>query len=371
MRDPPAGILLPAGEFTLKNGKNTSHNKKKKKGLSQKNRIKAAYLLLTSIILFVVLLLIVIPGQKSEQEYGTEEEAYLREGTQEAEETDEERPFEQEPAEEISKEERSTEEKPTEEELTEEELTEEEPAEKGEPLTEQRPPPKYLYLVIDDVGYSLDQLDIFLELPVPITFAVLPRIEHTETAYRRIIESGREVILHQPIEPVGDQNPGPGALYVDMRPEDIQRTVRDNLAQLPDAVGMNNHMGSRGTADSVLMKSTLEQMQRMDPKLFFLDSRTTSESVAEQVAESLRLPNSRRNVFLDNESNRDAIEAALEEALTTADEQGYVVMIGHVWCAELAATLALWYSEIEERGYEFAYMSSHFSEEVAHACAGN
>jgi hypothetical protein len=156
-----------------------------------------------------------------------------------------------------------------------------------------------------------------------------------------------------------------------MQPQDIQRTVMDNLSQLPEAVGMNNHMGSKGTADFTLMKSTLEQMRRMNPKLFFLDSRTTSESVAEKVADDLLLPNTRRHVFLDNESSMEAIEASMEAALKTADEQGYVVMIGHVWCEELAAALALWYAEIEERGYEFAYMSSHFSEEVAHAGSGS
>jgi hypothetical protein len=344
VRDPSAGLLLPAGESPLKNGKNTSNSNKKKKGLSQKNRIKAAYILLATIIVLVSLLLLVIPHQRTDRGRLSGEKQYVREDAP-----------------------RIDEEKPAEEKTTEEEKT----AEEEKPAAELKPPPKYLYLVIDDVGYSIEQLDSFLEIPVPMTFAILPSLEHTESAYRRILASGNEVMLHQPIEPLGDQNPGPGALYVNMQPQDIQRTVMDNLSQLPEAVGMNNHMGSKGTADFTLMKSTLEQMRRMNPKLFFLDSRTTSESVAEKVADDLLLPNTRRHVFLDNESSMEAIEASMEAALKTADEQGYVVMIGHVWCEELAAALALWYAEIEERGYEFAYMSSHFSEEVAHAGSGS
>lgn len=358
MRDPPAGLLLPAGESPLKNGKNTSNNKKTKKPLSQKNRIRAAYILLAGIVLLVSLLLLVIPRQGKDLAGQESVEPYVQ---KEASGIDEETADKVKPAGE----------KPEEVKPAYEEQSEETTDQEDKSAAEVGTAPKYLYLVIDDVGYSIEQLDSFLAIPVPMTFAILPGLESTESAYRKIMDSGGEVMLHQPIEPVGDQDPGPGALYVNMQPQEIQRTVMDNLSQLPDAVGMNNHMGSKGTADFELMKSTLEQLYRVNPKLFFLDSRTTSQSVAEKVAESLQLPSTRRHVFLDNESSREAIEASLEEALETADEQGYVVMIGHVWCEELAATLALWYAEIEERGYEFAYMSSHFTEEVAHAGDGS
>lgn len=240
------------------------------------------------------------------------------------------------------------------------------------PLSNIEPAPAgggILYLVIDDVGYNLEQLNNYLELPFPMTFALLPGLEHSRTAQDRIAASGAEMLLHQPIEPLGDQDPGPGALYVGMQPEEMRCIINRNLEQLPKVIGVNNHMGSRGTADPQLMQALFSVLKGRN--LFFLDSRTTAETVAPAVARETGLPFSQRNVFLDNIEERIEIERALAAALEISRAQGYAVMIGHVWSRELASTLALWYAEIQERGYRFARLSTFFAEEHVHAGNGN
>ncbi len=224
-------------------------------------------------------------------------------------------------------------------------------------------------MVIDDVGYNLEQLNTYLQLPIPMTFALLPGLEYSRAAQDRIAAEGAEMILHQPIEPVGDQDPGPGALYVGMPPEEMRRIINRNLEQLPKVIGVNNHMGSRGTADTQLMQALFSVLKGRN--LFFLDSRTTAETVAPAVARQTGLQFSQRNVFLDNIEEQIEIEKALASALEVSRAQGYAVMIGHVWSRELASTLALWYAEIEERGYRFARISSFFAEEHVHAGNGN
>jgi len=226
-----------------------------------------------------------------------------------------------------------------------------------------------LYLVIDDVGYNLEQLDNYLDLPIPMTFALLPGLEFSRAAQEQIARSGEEMILHQPIEPLGDEDPGPGALYVGMQPEEMRKIVNKNLDQLPQVIGVNNHMGSKGTANPELMEALFSVLKGR--QLYFLDSRTTAETVGNAVAEKLGLPFSERNVFLDNIEDSAEIELALSRALELAHSQGYAVMIGHVWSRELASTLSLWYGKIENRGYEFVHLSSFFAEEHVHAGNGN
>jgi len=296
--------------------------KKRKSGISQKSRTNIALVLLLTITILFLLLLIVIPEEKEIAEH-TEK-------------------IESEPQQEV-------------------------PADREEPEAFHG----YMYLVIDDVGYNLEQLDRFLDLPVPITYAILPKLEYTDAAYQKILASGNEVILHQPMEPVGNQNPGPGALYIDMPAEIVRSTISENLMQMPEAVGVNNHMGSLATADKRLMEDMLGEIHGKNPELFFLDSRTTAESVAEDIADHVHIPHSRRNIFLDNISTAEAISTALEEAMEMVEAEGYTIMIGHVWSEELAATLALWYADMEERGYKFALLSRYFSEEVVHAGAGS
>ena len=371
------------GSDSTRGGASRRRGRSKRRGLPQHRRVQLAYLLLSIIAGSLLLLLILIPGGKevvTDQSGAPQEQApgptpSERPPEQPAEQPVEppaDRPPESEP--EPSGEEPEATGPEARDYPTPDEAAEQEPDEEPvvQPLGDIKAAPPgtgTLYLVIDDVGYNLEQLESYLQLPIPMTFALLPGLEYSRQAQEMIAGHGADMILHQPIEPVGDQDPGPGALYVGMPPEELRSVVNRNLEQLPQVIGVNNHMGSRGTADPQLMEALFSVLKGRN--LFFLDSRTTAETVAAAVARKTGLPFSERNVFLDNIEEQLEIERALASALEISRTQGYAVMIGHVWSRELASTLALWYAEIEEHGYQFARLSSFFAEEHVHAGNGN
>jgi len=134
-----------------------------------------------------------------------------------------------------------------------------------------------LALIIDDIGASLSHAKPFLDLHVPMTFAILPRLAASEESASLIHKEGHEIMLHQPMEPRDrGLSPGPGALYVGDEPTKISHTVEKNISSVPFATGMNNHMGSRFTASLKEMFETLQVVK--DRGLFFVDSLTTGDS---------------------------------------------------------------------------------------------
>ncbi len=212
-----------------------------------------------------------------------------------------------------------------------------------------------LYLILDDAGNSLQPLPAFLEFPGPLAVAVLPQLPYSVESAARIAAAGKEIMLHLPMEAVGGANPGPGALTVGMSDRDVLRVIDENLGSVPGAIGVNNHMGSLATSDRRIMEIVLADLQRRD--LFFIDSRTTVDTVARPVAAYLQTPFAERHVFLDNERSRDAILTAIRGALELAHRQDQVVMIGHATVPELAAVLNEIYPILAEHGYRFGLVS--------------
>jgi uncharacterized protein len=134
-----------------------------------------------------------------------------------------------------------------------------------------------LALIIDDIGAGISHAKLFLDLGVPMTFAVLPRLVASEESAFLIHNQGHEIMLHQPMEPRDrGLSPGPGALYVGDDPTKISHTVVENISSVPFATGMNNHMGSRFTAAPREMLETLQVVK--DRGFFFVDSLTTGDS---------------------------------------------------------------------------------------------
>lgn len=210
---------------------------------------------------------------------------------------------------------------------------------------------KRLYLILDDGGHNIEDFRSYSAFPGRFTVAVLPRREFSDEVARMAVAMGHEVILHQPMEPMGTANPGPGAIYIADDDETIRKTLDKNLDSLPQAVGINNHMGSRATADRRVMAVVVDELSKRE--IFFLDSRTSAESVGVEVATEHGLTAFQRDVFLDNERTNEAIGNQLDEALEIADEYGSVVMIGHITSPELAAVLIDRYDELVEAGYTF------------------
>jgi len=212
-----------------------------------------------------------------------------------------------------------------------------------------------LVFVIDDAGNNLRELEPFLRFPGAITIAVLPGLPHSAEAARRARAAGKEVFLHQPMEAVGGEDPGPGAIYSWMSDEEVLEVLSRNLAEIGPVAGMNNHQGSRITADARIMETVLGFAR--DNGILFLDSKTTAASAAPAVAQRMGMAIGARNVFIDNERDRPSMARAIEEGLGIASRRGSAVMIGHAWSPELAPLLKDLYQGLIDQGFAFATAS--------------
>ncbi|MEJ5189109.1 MAG: divergent polysaccharide deacetylase family protein [Breznakiellaceae bacterium] len=210
-------------------------------------------------------------------------------------------------------------------------------------------------IILDDAGNNLHEVTPFLRLPFPLTIAVLPGLPYSAEVARRIRAAGKEVILHQPMEAVGGQNPGPGAIYSTMSEEEIRRVLEKNLTEVGPVVGINNHQGSRITSDPRIMKIVLAFCK--EHGLYYIDSRTTADTVVPLVAKEIRLPIGERDVFIDNVQEKETMIRFIRDGVQKAEKKGAAVMIGHVWSSELAATLEELYPELIAQGFTLSTVS--------------
>lgn len=184
-----------------------------------------------------------------------------------------------------------------------------------------------LAIVVDDVGYSLRRAEELLALPKALTLGMLPYAPHALEIAERAHASGREIILHQPMEPVAANRMEPGTLALDMSPERFDAQFEAALERLPNVTGVNNHTGSLLTAHRLPMEQLMAGIARRG--LFFLDSRTTPHTVAESTARANDVPTIRRDVFLDHVRTDAHLEAAFQRSLSIARRQGQAVVIAH------------------------------------------
>lgn len=182
-----------------------------------------------------------------------------------------------------------------------------------------------LAIVIDDCGYAGNEG--FIAIETPLTLAVLPHVPHSRSVAEQAVAQGKEVILHLPMEPKGDSNPGPGALRTNMDGETLRRQIRADFEAVPGISGLNNHQGSKASADDALMTAVLEEARSRG--VYYLDSRTTNATVAPELAPKLGVPFLSRDIFLDNVDDVDTIIAQLRRAEEVAKIKGAAVAIGH------------------------------------------
>ena len=211
-----------------------------------------------------------------------------------------------------------------------------------------------IYLIIDDAGQRLSQTDRFLDLPVPLTIAVLPGLPATQTTADAIQRhtADKQLILHQPMQALNTNlDPGPGAIYGDTPLENIASILQQNFAQLPGAHGMNNHMGSLITQDPDRMHAIMAFCKEND--LFFIDSFTTPDSIVGQTAREHGVPTAQQHIFLDNDHSADAILQQFKRGMRIAENKGFVVMIGHVWSPETARVIQQMTPSAQAEGFSF------------------
>lgn len=199
------------------------------------------------------------------------------------------------------------------------------------PLDRELPPDTLprIAIIIDDLGQDKRIAQKFLDLPGPLTLSVLPHLPHTRLVADTARAQQWEVMVHLPMEPqeYPSVNPGPGALLASMVPDVLIAQLRKNLAAVPGAVGANNHMGSRLTAQSGQMEQVFSELKRHN--LFFIDSRTSTDSVALATARLFKIPFGQRHVFLDHRPNRQFIEKQLKLLQKKAQRYGTAIGIGH------------------------------------------
>ncbi len=216
--------------------------------------------------------------------------------------------------------------------------------------------PKYrLAIVIDDMGRTMSSLDSILALEAPITIAVLPNLGRSEEVAIKAKDHGIEVLLHMPMEPLSSLNdPGKGAVFTTMTDEEVRIKVLKAVESVPGIVGINNHMGSKFTADADKMAVVLDVLKSKD--LFFLDSRTTAKSVGVELARKHSVETIGRDLFLDNEEDQAYIEAQLRKAIARAKRKGRAVAIGHPYPETIRAISAVM-GDIESEGVTIVSVS--------------
>ncbi|MBW2103376.1 MAG: divergent polysaccharide deacetylase family protein [Deltaproteobacteria bacterium] len=168
-----------------------------------------------------------------------------------------------------------------------------------------------------------------MELNLPLALSILPRAPFTREVAQEAVRRGIPLMLHLPMEPRNypETRPGPGALLLCMSREEILKVVDEDLARVPGAVGVNNHMGSLFTEDREKMGIVLGELKRRN--LFFVDSRTTKRSVAYTLAKEMGLPALQRQVFLDNRASKSEVRIQLDRLRSIAGRSGRALGIGH------------------------------------------
>ena len=182
--------------------------------------------------------------------------------------------------------------------------------------------------IIDDLGYETEVAKKIMELEFPIALSILPFLQYSEFIAEEGRKNNREIMLHLPMEPSNSSaNPGPGAIKSYMSEEEIRQSVRDCILNFPYIIGVNNHMGSKITENREKMEIVLEEIKGYN--LFFIDSITTKDSIAYEVAQEMKIKSAIRSVFLDNENDMEYIKGQMLKVQETALREGEAIAIGH------------------------------------------
>lgn len=215
-------------------------------------------------------------------------------------------------------------------------------------------------IVIDDIGRSPHDLDPFLALPIPITFSVFPNLPFSRQAIAKATRAGHEVLGHIPMEPIMSSvmEPDLRFLLVNDPADRIRSKLKKMLDSLIGIKGINNHMGSLFTQKTKLMAVVIRRLKQRG--LFFLDSRTTSLTMAEATARQMHLPCLRRDVFLDDVRDSAAVEAMLDKLAQKAVQKGCALAIGHPF-PETIEGIRGWLRSSNHASVRFVYASALLS----------
>jgi len=194
-----------------------------------------------------------------------------------------------------------------------------------------------LAIIIDDIGYADLVADQLRDLGIPLTAAVIPDAPYARREAQRLHDYGLEQIIHLPMQPKDPANHHPRDQFVlvDSSDEEVRALLEKAMAAVPYARGVNNHMGSLLTSDQAAMRRVLGELK--ERRLFFIDSKTTGDTVAHAVARALKVRTALRDVFLDDVQTYEHAVAQLRRLVETARRNGKALAIGHPFPSTLAA----------------------------------
>jgi uncharacterized protein len=192
-------------------------------------------------------------------------------------------------------------------------------------------PLRQVAIIIDDIGNDLEPVRELLKIDADITFAILPLCTHSRDAAEKLHNARREILLHLPMEPASypREKPGKGALFTDMNDTELLFQLDSNLASVPYISGVNNHMGSKFMGNEEKLKLIFDRLKSKN--LFFIDSRTTTNSKAAEASEKSGLLLASRKIFLDNKRDYQEIYKILTGVAREAEtgDVSPIIIIGH------------------------------------------
>ena len=209
-------------------------------------------------------------------------------------------------------------------------------------------------IVMDDLGLDIARSNRTVDLPPPLTLAYLPYAKTVSSQAKHAKSLGHEILLHMPMEPSGQADPGPNALLTVLAETELQRRVSRALDRVPGAIGLNNHMGSRFTSNALGMRVVMRELRSRG--LLFLDSLTSPRSAGGRVGAELSVPTVTRDIFLDDTDSREEVRRRLEETERVARRTGTAIAIGHPRDNTLLE-LAPWLEAVQTRGFVLVPLS--------------
>lgn len=210
-------------------------------------------------------------------------------------------------------------------------------------------------IIIDDMGYRLKSGNRAVNLPGALTYSFLPHSPHAIPLQQFAHEQNKEIMLHIPMESEAGKKLGPGGLTECMTQRKFLETLQSNIQSVPYAKGFNNHMGSRLTKSQLWMTRLMREVAT-DKKLFFVDSKTTSESIALKVARTEGLKSINRDIFIDHEETEQFIYKQLRKLIRKAKRRGTALAIAHPKGITLSV-LEKWLPELEAQGVKLVPVS--------------
>jgi hypothetical protein len=221
---------------------------------------------------------------------------------------------------------------------------------------------RQIAIIIDDLGGNLDAVKALMKIDAELTFAVLPLQTHSREAAEMLHQANREVLLHLPMEPASypREKPGEGALFTEMSPEELILQLRKNMASVPHAVGVNNHMGSKFMTDSEKLTVIFRELKKN--RMFFIDSRTSPDTQATAVAQKVGLKMAQRKIFIDHARGYKQIYDNLMRVVTTGQHDFPFILIGHPH-AETIKALQLATKNLRKQGIDIVPVSRLIAEQ--------